>query len=289
MFEGTTVALVTPFKHGGEIDHETLHDLVRLHRKFGTDALLLGGCTGESFTLSSSERIELLDSVRSVLGGSLPILLGTGAPSTKDAVQRTVSAKEAGADGVLVITPYGNKPSQHAMAEYFREVADVGLPSILYNVPGRTGSTLQPATVIELADHPNIAAIKEASGSLDAVTEILAGCGITVLSGDDTLTVPMIAIGAKGVISTTANLLPELFSRMVSAALDGDFERAAQIHKKIFPVTKALFIEGNPVPLKTAMAFVGMIPEAIFRPPLTQISKSNLDALKFVIDGSGLF
>lgn len=288
MFNGTTVALVTPFKSNGEIDYKTLRSLAQFHLKSGTDCILLAGCTGESFTLGDEERIDMLKSVQNEIGDSMPLILGTGASSTKVAVRRTKKALEAGADGALVITPFGNKPSQHALIHYFREVADIGLPIILYNVPGRTGTTISPQTAIELAKHPNIVAIKEASGSLDAVSEIIAGSNLVVLSGDDSLTVPMISIGAKGVISTTANLLPRDFSKMVSAALQGDFQKAAILHLKLFPIVKALFIEGNPVPLKTAMALAQLIPEPIFRPPLTGISISNLNKLKIKLEEYGV-
>lgn len=289
MFNGTTVALITPFSKNNEIDLDTLQSLARFHRESGTNALLLAGCTGESFTLTDDERLEMLQAVIDEIGASLPILLGTGASSTSVAVKRTQMAKEAGADGALVITPFGNKPSQHAMVDYFREVADIGLPVVLYNVPSRTGTTLQPKTAIELSEHPNIVAIKEASGSLDAVAEIIANSDLAVLSGDDSLTVPMISIGAKGVISTSANLIPKDFSTMVTAALEGNYEKAAELHLKLFPIMKGLFIEGNPVPLKTAMAMTGLIPEPIFRPPLTAITESKIDTLEKILKEYGAF
>lgn len=289
MFEGTTVAIITPFNEKGRVDFGTLRSLARLHKDSGTDAILLSGCTGESFTLDNTERLEMLKTVRAENGGSYPILLGTGAPSTKAAVEMTLAAKNAGADGVLAITPYGNKPSQHAMISYFREIADVGLPTILYNVPGRTGSNIAPSTTIALSEHKNIVAIKEASGSLDTVSEIISGCGITVLSGDDSLTVPMISIGAKGVISTAANLVPSDFADMVNFALQGDFASAAKLHIRMFPLMKALFIEGNPVPLKTAMALCGMIPGANFRSPLSAMAAGNLAKLEIALKEYGLF
>ncbi len=288
MFEGTTVAIITPFDDKGRVDFGALRSLARLHKDSGTDAILLSGCTGESFTLDNAERIEMLNTVREETGFSYPILLGTGAPSTKAAVEMTLAAKTAGADGVLAITPYGNKPSQHAMVSYFREIADVGLPTILYNVPGRTGSNIAPSTTIALSEHKNIVAIKEASGSLDTVSEIISGCGITLLSGDDSLTVPMISIGAKGVISTAANLVPADFAEMVNFALDGDFSSAAKLHIRMFPLMKALFIEGNPVPLKTAMSLCGMIPAPSFRQPLCAMTSANLGKLEIALKEYGL-
>jgi len=288
MFEGTTVALITPFKDTGKIDFTVVRSLARHHVESGTNAILLAGCTGESFTLEDDERIAILETVKDEIGNTIPVLLGTGASVTKTAVRRTGAAMSAGVDGALVITPFGNKPSQHALVEYFHEIANIGLPIILYNVPGRTGTPIQTETAVKLADHPNIVAIKEASGAMDAVSEILAKSDLTVLSGDDSLTVPMISIGAKGVISTSANLLPSGFSAMVKAALDGDFIEAAALHLKMFPIMKALFIEGNPVPLKTAMALVGMIPKPALRAPLTAMTPSNFAKLTAALEDYGL-
>ena len=287
MFSGCTVALITPFKPNGDIDIDAVKSLAERHLAAGTDGILVSGCTGESFMLDDEERIELFHIVKSVVGDRLKVLIGTGASSTAVALRMTEAASKAGADGVLVITPFGNKPSQRAMEEYFSVVASVGAPVILYNVPGRTGATIAPETAVRLAENENIVAIKEASGSLDTISFILANSDLMVLSGDDSLTVPMISIGAKGLISTAANLLPEDFAKMVHAALDGDWFRAAELHLDMFPVMKALFIEGNPVPLKAAMARAGMIPEAIYRAPLVKMSEGNRERLFRVLDAYG--
>ncbi len=288
MFEGSIVALVTPFKDNYQLDVETVNKLAKWHLESGTDGILVAGCTGESFTLTDDERIELFNTVKAAIGDGVSVLIGTGASSTSKAVERTKAAKKAGADGALVITPFGNKPSQHALVSYFNEVADVGLPVVLYNVPGRTGTTLSPEMAIELSKHPNIVAIKEASGSLDAVSAILRGSDLTVLSGDDSLSIPMISLGARGVISTAANLLPAEFSTMIHSALDGNFTTAAEMHLRIFPIMKALFIEGNPVPLKTAMSFAGLLPSPILRPPLTKMSEINKTKLIQVLQELGV-
>ncbi len=287
MFDGCIVALVTPFAEDGTIDSSALEALAERHLAAGTDGILLAGCTGESFTLSDAERIELFRVVKGVVGDRLKLLVGTGASSTEAAVRRTEAALDAGADGALVITPFGNKPSQHALESYFTEVAAVGMPIVLYNVPSRTGTTIAPQTAVQLAEVENIVAIKEASGSLDAASFILANSDLTLLSGDDALTVPMMSIGASGVISTTANLLPEDFARMVHSAADGDWQLAAKLHLKMFPVMKALFVEGNPVPLKAAMAHLGMLPDATYRAPLEAISEPNRKRLLEALDAYG--
>ncbi|HHS50550.1 MAG TPA: 4-hydroxy-tetrahydrodipicolinate synthase, partial [candidate division Zixibacteria bacterium] len=225
--------------------------------------------------------------VKDVVGGGAKVFIGTGAVSTPVAVERTKAAGDVGADGALVITPFANKPSQNALIDYFSAVADVGIPVILYNVPGRTGTTIAPETAVMLSEHKNIVAIKEASGSLDAVSHILANSDLTVLSGDDSLTVPMMAIGAHGVISTTANLYPAEFADMVHSAQDGDFANAGELHRRLFPAMKALFIEGNPVPLKAAMAYKGLIANEICRPPLAPLAKANREKLIAVLEEFG--
>lgn len=288
MFEGTTVALITPFDEEGKPDLATVKALSRWHLESGTDGILVAGCTGESFTLSDAERLDIFEAVREEVGERMHILLGTGATSTEIALRRTEAAREAGADGALVITPYGNKPTQHALLKYYRELAEVGIPLVLYNVPGRTGCCISPETAAELARNPNIVAIKEASGSLDAVSRILASSELAVLSGDDSLTVGMISLGASGVVATLANLLPGEFSKMVRTALSGDFRTAAELHLQMFPVMKGLFIEGNPVPLKTAMEYAGVIPSSRLRPPLTPMTEENRQKLFAILDRYGI-
>jgi len=292
MFSGSIPALATPFNKSGKPCKKTYRKLVNWHIRQGSNGILVAGCTGESFTLNEDERDALLsvavDAVKKAKK-KIPVIMGTGASETKLAMDRTKRAKKLGADAVLVITPFGNKPTQTALVEYFEKIADVGLPVILYNVPSRTGTNLLPDTVIKLSRHPNIVAIKEASGNLDSVSAILNGAAkdFVVLSGDDALTLPMLAIGAKGVISTVANIAPKQFSEMVSLFFDGDIEGARKIHLKMFPVIKALFAEGNPVPLKAAMSMMGLC-ENRLRQPLVPASKKTVDLLKSAMKKAGL-
>ncbi len=289
MLRGSIVALATPFNKSGKPCKRTYKKLINWHIKSKTDGILVAGCTGESFTLTEKERDELLTLAVETAGGKIPVIMGTGASSTAVAVDRTKRAKKLGADYALVITPFANKPTQTALEKYFLEVAEVGLPVILYNVPSRTGTNLLPETVCKLAQHPNIVAIKEASGNLDAVTEIISCTpeDFIVLSGDDSLTLPMLAIGAKGVISTVANIAPKEFSQMVRAFEEGNLDTAREIHFKLFPVIKALFVEGNPVPLKAAMAMMKLCDERL-RPPLVPASETTKKLLEERLKQAGL-
>lgn len=289
MFTGSIPALATPFNKSNNPCRKTYRRLISWHIQQGSDGILVAGCTGESFTLNEDERDALLETAVKTVNGRIPVIMGTGASETKLAVLRTKRAKKIGADAALVITPFGNKPSQSAMVDYFNAVADVGLPVILYNVPSRTGTNLSPETVIKLARHSNIVGIKEASGSLDAVSAIVAGAqkDFVVLSGDDSLTLPMLALGAKGVISTTANLVPHEFSQMVHLFIAGDVQSARKIHKRLFPLMKALFVEGNPVPLKAAMEILGLC-ENRLRKPLREASPETVALLKRTMKKVGL-
>ncbi len=280
MFKGSIVALITPFDDKGNVDLETYKRLVGWHIEQGTDGILVAGCTGESFTLHEDERDALLSAALEVAKGKIPVIMGTGASETKLAVQRTERAKKIGADAALVITPFGNKPTQEALYNYYREVADVGLPIIMYNVPSRTGTNLLPQTVARLSEIDGIVAIKEASGSVDQMSAILKYApSITLLSGDDSLTLPALALGAKGVVSTIANIAPQDFADMVRHFQNGDIQHAREIHFRLYPLMKALFLEGNPVPLKAAMELLGIC-SGNLRPPLTPASQKTREALE---------
>ena len=280
MFKGSIVALITPFDDKGNVDLETYKRLVGWHIEQGTDGILVAGCTGESFTLHEDERDALLSAALEVAKGKIPVIMGTGASETKLAVQRTERAKKIGADAALVITPFGNKPTQEALYNYYREVADVGLPIIMYNVPSRTGTNLLPQTVARLSEIDGIVAIKEASGSVDQMSAILKYApSITLLSGDDSLTLPALALGAKGVVSTIANIAPQDFADMVRHFQNGDIQQAREIHFRLYPLMKALFLEGNPVPLKAAMEMLGIC-SGNLRPPLTPASQKTREALE---------
>jgi len=288
MFSGCIPALVTPFNKSGNLCKRTLKKLIKWHLAQGSDGILIAGCTGESFTLGEDERDSMLEIALETVDGKIPVLIGTGASQTKVAIDRTKRAKKFCADGALVITPFGNKPTQNALVKYFESIADIGLPVVLYNVPSRTGTNLLPDTVIKLAKHSNVVAIKEASGNLDSVSAILNDVPkFTVLSGDDSLTLPMLALGAKGVISTVANIATAHFSRMIRAFNDGDLKTAQRIHYRLFPVIKAIFVEGNPVPLKYAMSLMGLCDERL-RPPLSPASPETKKLIAKVLKSAKL-
>lgn len=273
-FEGSMVALVTPFR-GGKIDQKALKKLIDFHIKKGTDVIIPCGTTGESATMTHEEHRWMMSFVVDYVGGRVPVVCGAGSNATHEALALIQHAKKVKADGVLVVTPYYNKPTQEGLYRHYSFLASkVDIPFILYNVPGRTGVSISPETVARLAKISNIVAIKEASGSLIQVDQILDRCDITVISGDDGLTLPMIAVGAKGVISVTANIAPHLMRQMVHAALEGHMSEARRIHRQLSEINQVLFIETNPIPVKTALGMMKMIkPE--FRLPLCEMKKEN--------------
>ncbi len=288
MFNGCITALATPFNKSGNICKRQLKKLLSFQiNAFAKErdsknahGFVVAGCTGENFTLTETERATLLAAVIENVEGKFPIIMGTGAPDTKTAVARAIEAKKLGANAVLAITPYGNKPSQKALLSYFLHIADVDIPVILYNVPSRTGCNLLPETVIKLTEHPSIVGIKEASGNIDQASAILsAKPDFCVLSGDDSLTLPMMAIGARGVISTVSNVVPRHFAQMTRNFSAGNIAEAQKIHLQVFPLIKALFLEGNPVPLKAALDMLGII-ENNLRQPLAPASDETCAALE---------
>ena len=287
IFEGSMVALVTPF-HNGKVDEKALKGLLDFHLKARTDVIIPCGTTGESATLSHEEHRRMMSFVVEYVAGRTPVICGAGSNNTEEALGLVQYAKKIKADGVLVVTPYYNRPTQEGLYRHYEFLAGkVDIPFVLYNVPGRTGVCLAPATVARLARLSNVAAVKEASGNLDQVDQILDLCDITVLSGDDPLTVPMMSIGAKGVISVTANIVPHLVRDMVHSALDGDWEQARQLHRELYPISKNLFIETNPIPVKTALALMGKIrPE--FRMPLCEMAKENKNKLAAALKKAGV-
>jgi len=289
MFEGSIVALVTPFKNG-EVDEAKLKELIEFHIENGTHGIVPCGTTGESATLSHEEHERVIDITVETVGGRIPVIAGTGSNSTAEALRLTKHAKEAGADAVLLITPYYNKPTQEGMYRHFMTIADaVDIPMILYNVPSRTGIDLLPETVARLAEHPNIVGIKEATGSLRRASEIIQACGedFILLSGDDFVTLPMMAVGGRGVISVAANIIPSQLAKMCELAKAGDFAAAREIHNKYFPLFEALFLETNPIPVKTAMRMMGMI-NGELRLPLCPMSEANEKKLEEVLRKCGL-
>ncbi len=252
MFQGSLVAMVTPFK-GERVDFDKIRELVDWHIDQGTDGLVPMGTTGESPTVTVDEHEKVIETVVQQAAGRIPVIAGTGANSTAEALELTQFARSVGADATLQVCPYYNKPTQEGLYRHFATIAEqVDLPMVLYNVPGRTAVSLTPQTVARLARLKNVVAIKEASGSMDQTSEILSLCDITVLSGDDSLTLPLMAIGAKGVISVVANIVPADVHQLTAAALKGDFAAALQMHRKLFPLCRAMFFETNPIPVKTA-------------------------------------
>jgi 4-hydroxy-tetrahydrodipicolinate synthase len=289
VFQGSLVALVTPFRDG-RVDEAKLKELVGFHIKGGTDALVPCGTTGESPTLDHDEHKRVIDVVIQAANKRIPVVAGTGSNSTAEAVSLTKHAKAAGADGALIVLPYYNKPTQKGLIEHCRAIADgADLPLILYNIPGRTGVNMLPETVAQLADHPNIVGMKEATGDIVQMTQDIVLCGdkLSFLSGDDTLTLPLMSVGGRGVISVVANIVPKDVADMTHAFLNGDWKRARELHLRLFPLCQAMFYETNPIPVKTAMGMMGMIKEE-FRLPLCPMIEANRKKLEAALRTYGL-
>lgn len=284
MFEGSMVAIVTPFKNG-KVDEKALRALIEFQIAGGTQGIVPCGTTGESATLSHAEHDEVIGITVDACKGRVKVLAGTGSNSTWEAIELTRHAEKAGADGALLITPYYNKPSQEGLYLHFSTLAgETDLPIILYNVPGRTSVNMLPPTVQRLSEIDNIVGIKEASGSLQQISEIIALCGkdFSVISGDDPLLWPILAIGGKGVISVTANVLPDKVSELCRAADAGDADKARALHYELIEINDVMFIETNPVPAKTALALMGKIDDEL-RSPLAPLTPGSLEKLKVVL------
>ena len=284
MFEGSFVAIVTPFKNG-KVDAKALKDLIEFHIENGTNGIVPCGTTGESATLSHHEHEEVIRIAVETCRGRVPVLAGTGSNATHEAIELTLSAQKLGADGALLITPYYNKPTQEGLCQHFTAVAkETRLPIILYNVPSRTSINMLPKTVARLSKIENIVGIKEASGNLVQVSEIIQSCStdFKVISGEDALTWPILALGGKGVISVTANLVPEKLSKLCKAALKGDMAIARSLHYELLKLNDVMFIETNPIPVKAALVIMGRIDNE-FRAPLCPPSDQNLSTLKSIL------
>lgn len=290
MFKGTYTAIVTPFKNG-KVDEPALARLIQTQIKSGVDGIVPVGTTGESPTLSYEEHIHVIEVAVKVAAGRLKVLAGTGANSTEEAVYLTLAAQRAGADGSLQVAPYYNKPSQEGLFEHFRTIArETKLPIVLYSIPGRCGVEIGVETVRRLAEEcRNIVGIKEAGGSADRVSQLRAACGrrFTILSGDDSLTLPFMAVGAEGVISVASNLIPREVARMVRAFAAQRVAEALKLHAKFYPLFKDLFLETNPVPVKAALAMLGQIEEE-YRLPLVPMSAKNREQLARTMAACGL-
>lgn len=289
MFTGSIVAIVTPLKNN-KIDEEALGRLIDWHIAEGTNAIVPCGTTGESATLEYEEHYWVIEVTIKAVNRRIPVIAGTGANSTDETIAMTRKAKQLGADGALLVVPYYNKPTQEGLFRHYKAVAEaVDIPIVLYNVPGRTAVNMLPQTVARLAEIKNIIAIKEASGNLAQGSEVLRLCGdrMTVLSGDDFTTLPLMALGGKGTISVTANIAPRDVSSMCAAMLKGDFDGARKLHFQLEPLNKAMFLETNPIPVKTALALMGNIKEEM-RLPLCPMSDENRGKLKNVLANYGL-
>jgi len=289
VFEGVSTALVTPFRNG-EIDEDALRELVEIQIAGGVDGLVPCGSTGESATMSHAEHRRVVEIVVEAADGRVPVLAGTGSNNTREAVELTQYAREAGADGALLISPYYNKPTQDGIVAHYAEIAQrTRFPLVAYNIPGRTASNLLPVTIARLAAIEQIVGVKEASGSLAQISEVITRCPdeFSVLSGDDALTLPVLAVGGRGVISTTANVAPAAMVELVAAFRRGDAAGALAVHRRLLPLFDVLFCETNPIPVKAALAEMGRIGDEI-RLPLTELTAPNRERLRVVLKESGL-
>ena len=289
-FQGSFVAMVTPFRNG-KVDEAKLRELVEFHVTHGTDGLIPCGTTGESPTLHHDEHRRVVEIVIEAARGRIRVVAGTGSNSTAEAIDMTKHAERAGAAGALVVNPYYNKPTQEGLYRHFRAVAEsVAIPILLYNIQSRTAINVETDTLARLArDVKNIVGVKEASGSLDQMSQVIAACGpdFSVLSGDDNITLPLLAIGGSGVVSVIANIVPRETAELVHAALDGDWKRARELHYRLFPLARAAFLETNPIPIKEAMAMAGML-EPEFRLPMCRMSDANREKLRAILKPYGL-
>jgi 4-hydroxy-tetrahydrodipicolinate synthase len=291
VFEGVLTAMVTPFLPNGELDEEGLRKNVEFQIRSGVDGLVPVGTTGECSTLSYEEHLRVVEVVVEAAGGRVPVLAGTGSNSTREALMLTREAKERGADGALLVVPYYNRPTQEGLYQHFKRLAEeVDLPQVLYNIPSRTGVNLAPETIARLAKLKNVVGVKEASGNFDQISKILEltrGEDFMVTSGNDSHTLPMMALGAVGVISVASNLVPSQMVRMVRAFREGRVEEARRIHYELSPLFEALFLETNPAPIKEAMEMAGL-PAGPPRLPLVRVGEGTRQRLREVLSRLGL-
>ena len=289
MFTGSMVALVTPFKNGA-VDWQSLEALVEFHIQNGTQGIVPCGTTGESATLNHQEHDEVIRAVIKTVNKRVPVIAGTGSNSTDEAVRLTREAEKSGADGALMISPYYNRPTQEGIYQHYKKVASaVGIPIIIYNIPGRTGSKIEPETLARLSEIENIAGVKEATGSVDQAIDVIRLCGdrLAVYSGEDSLIFSLMALGGKGVISTVANVAPKETAQLADACLKGSWDKGREMQFKLMPLIRALFIETNPIPAKTALFLMGKCSDEL-RLPLTPMGEGNLKKLRRAMADFGL-
>jgi len=286
-FTGTFTAIITPFNTDGSVDYSALRALVQWQIANGVEGLVPVGTTGESPTLDVHEHLKVIATTVEAAEGKAAIIAGTGANSTAEAIELTRAVLGAGVDATLQVTPYYNKPNAEGLYRHFSSVADLGLPVVLYNVPGRSGKEIPLDVVVRLAAHPGIAAIKEAAGSVDRVSAIRNACELPVLSGDDSLTLPMISVGASGVISVAANVIPKEMSSLVRLALANNLAEARELHRLYYPLFRDLFIDTNPIPVKVALALMGRI-NPVFRLPLCEPTDKVRDQISHTLQDLNL-
>jgi len=289
MFKGAIVAIITPFKNG-QVDEEALRKLIEFQIENGTSGIVPCGTTGESATLTHEEHDRVIEITIDAVKKRIPVIAGTGSNSTAEALRLTKHACEAGADGALIVCPYYNRPTQEGLYQHYKAIAEeVPIPIIVYNIPGRTGVNLNPDTLARLAKIPNIVGVKEAAGSIKQMSDIIGLCDpdFDVLSGDDAFTLPLLALGGKGIISVISNVAPADMAEMVSAFEAGDLEKARRLHYKMIPLIDSLFVETNPVPVKAALSMMGMI-EYELRLPLCKLTQGSYDRLKKAMTDYGL-
>ena len=289
MFSGSMVALVTPFKNG-QVDWPSLEALVEFHLNNGTNGIVPCGTTGESATLSHAEHDEVIRTVIKAVNKRVPVIAGTGSNSTDEAVRLTKEAERSGADGALMISPYYNRPTQEGIYQHYKKVAsEVGIPLIVYNIPGRTGSKIEPETLARLAEIENVAGVKEATGSVDQAIDVIRLCGdrLAVYSGEDSLIYSLMSLGGKGVISTVANVAPRQTAQLAEACLAGRWDEGRKLQFQLIPLIRSLFIETNPIPVKTALALMGKCGGEL-RLPMTPMAESNLQHLRVALGDFGL-
>jgi 4-hydroxy-tetrahydrodipicolinate synthase len=289
-FQGTGTAMITPFKADGSIDEKALRRFVDFQIDGGVDMLLPCGTTGEGATLDEDETDRVVRIVIEQANQRVPVVVGAGSNSTAKAVQMTKRIKKLGADGVLSVGPYYNKPTQQGYYEHFRNIAEAeNIPIIVYNVPGRTGGNIEARTMLRLAEIPNIVAVKEASGNIGQIMDIICDApqNFSVLSGDDAMALPVIAVGGHGIVSVVSNEAPGMMSAMINAALGGNLGKAKELHYKLLALMNINFIESNPIPVKAALSMMGLIEEN-YRLPLVRMSAANREKLAKVVEGVGL-
>ena len=286
-FRGVYTALVTPFSNG-KVDFGKLKEIVKMQVESGVAGIVPMGTTGESPTLSPEEHLKVIETTVDTAKKRCQIIAGTGANATAEAIELTINARKVGADATLQVTPYYNKPSQEGLYRHFSVVAEQGgLPVVLYNVPGRSVTPIAIDTIKRLSSNQNIVAVKEAGGSVERVSQILDVCDTAVISGDDALTLPMISVGATGVISVASNIIPEVMNELVEAALTGNYARAKELHMKYYRLFSDMFIETNPIPVKAAMAMKGMLGEE-YRLPLCPMLEENKNILRATMERCGV-